>query len=194
MIRENWFSSPVYYEDLLPQEVDCDDVLKDCYAVREEDGGRKRSNIGGWQSKDLAWDYYDGIKKLVRVIEDKAKFVFEDYGVKEHIKPIVDNVWVNVNNAKDNNCLHNHPGTAISGVYYVKAPENCGKILFVNDPRLNFVNAMATNMDNSMTYGDVYYDPVPGRLLLFPSILSHMVEPNQSNEDRISIAFNIGIV
>ncbi len=35
------------------------------------------------------------------------------------------------------------------------------------------------------------YQPQEGTLLLFPSWLPHMVEANQSEERRISIAFNV---
>ena len=33
--------------------------------------------------------------------------------------------------------------------------------------------------------------PLEGRIFVFPAHLAHQVEPNQSNEDRISISFNI---
>ena len=35
-----------------------------------------------------------------------------------------------------------------------------------------------------------FYEPKRGRILLFPSYLGHEVEPNITDEDRISIAFN----
>ena len=35
-----------------------------------------------------------------------------------------------------------------------------------------------------------YVAPVSGSLLLFPSGLLHMVQPNETNKDRYSIAFN----
>lgn len=43
---------------------------------------------------------------------------------------------------------------------------------------------------------EVYFEPIEGRLLLFPSWLMHEVEPNLAAEtgdagDRISISFNI---
>ena len=33
---------------------------------------------------------------------------------------------MNTNSYKDSNRVHNHPGSAISGVYYVKAPSSAG--------------------------------------------------------------------
>ena len=34
------------------------------------------------------------------------------------------------------------------------------------------------------------YDPKAGRLIMFPSWLNHCVDPNESNDIRISVSFN----
>ena len=34
--------------------------------------------------------------------------------------------------------------------------------------------------------------PKEGKIILFPSFLDHLVEPNLTHEPRISISFNIG--
>ena len=36
-----------------------------------------------------------------------------------------------------------------------------------------------------------HFNPVAGRLLVFPSHLEHHVDFNESQEDRISVSFNI---
>ena len=36
-----------------------------------------------------------------------------------------------------------------------------------------------------------WFTPVPNTLIMFPAWLEHDVEPNQSQEERISISFNI---
>jgi uncharacterized protein (TIGR02466 family) len=38
------------------------------------------------------------------------------------------------------------------------------------------------------------FNPLEGRMLIFPSYLAHQVEPNESDEDRISVSFNLSIV
>ena len=40
-------------------------------------------------------------------------------------------------------------------------------------------------------YQSYAFCPLEGRIFVFPAHLAHQVEPNQSNEDRISISFNI---
>lgn len=46
------------------------------------------------------------------------------------------------------------------------------------------------------SWQEVYYQPIEGRIILFPSWLVHEVEPNMSEQsemagDRISISFNL---
>jgi uncharacterized protein (TIGR02466 family) len=80
----------------------------------------------------------------------------------------------------------------LSGVYYVKVPENSGNIYFY-DPRAGSQMLLPpyTQM-TKWTLGKILYKPIEGMFILFPSWLWHGVEPNSSEENRISLSFNIG--
>ena len=41
------------------------------------------------------------------------------------------------------------------------------------------------------SYTSYHFNPTEGCIILFPSHLLHHVNPNKSNEDRISVAFNM---
>ncbi len=84
---------------------------------------------------------------------------------------------------------HDHRPMEWSGAYYVKAHKDCGKILFT-DPR---EYALQNEPENTLYRGNHMHsiDPVPGMLLLFPSYLKHETMPNETDEDRIIISFNI---
>ena len=45
----------------------------------------------------------------------------------------------------------------------------------------------------SRAYQSYWFPPYEGGILLFPAHLHHGVKPNTSNEDRISVSFNIRI-
>ena len=49
-------------------------------------------------------------------------------------EPIIGNMWANINPPGGYNRPHLHPNSHFSGVYYIKAPENSGQIVF-NEPR-----------------------------------------------------------
>jgi uncharacterized protein (TIGR02466 family) len=89
-------------------------------------------------------------------------------------EPFLGNMWANINYKGGFNRPHMHPNSLWSGVYYIKTPENCGH-LKCEDPKS--VAAMTLPL-------------ISGRLIMFPSWLNHCVDPNESNDIRISVSFN----
>jgi len=79
----------------------------------------------------------------------------------------------------------------MSGVYYIQLPQGTDVINF-EDPR----PARMMDFQMSCIVNDEYfaYNPKVGELLLFPSWLPHFVLPNTSDEERISISFNIELI
>jgi uncharacterized protein (TIGR02466 family) len=79
----------------------------------------------------------------------------------------------------------------MSGVYYIQLPQGTDEITF-EDPR----PARMMDFQRSCLVSDEYFSHQPkvGELLLFPSWLPHFVLPNTSNEERISVSFNIELV
>ncbi len=103
----------------------------------------------------------------------------------------ITNLWANINFGHYAHHLHHHPNNHISGVYYAKAAEGAGDILFY-DPRpqahLMEPDVKVFNPANSAMHR---FKPEEGLMLLFPSWLEHSVEPNLSGEERVSLAFNV---
>lgn len=84
---------------------------------------------------------------------------------------------------------HNHTGAILVGVYYIQVPPNSGDIL-LHDPRGVNINWPDPDIkSNERPF--VRITPSAGDLLLFPGYLVHSVEPNLSNETRISLAINV---
>lgn len=96
---------------------------------------------------------------------------------------------------------HAHHTAHLSAVYYVEAPkERGGAIRFFNDARPNEVSAGISGdmtggyaQSNSLNYASALYDPIPGRLVLFPAKQTHEVLPNETDDDRISISYDLVI-
>jgi uncharacterized protein (TIGR02466 family) len=83
----------------------------------------------------------------------------------------------------------------LSGVYYVQATSDSGHIYFYKDFNQSFITTSYAKVEQNtaLSAGLCYYPPRTGRLLLFPSSLLHSVDASKDDNDRISIAFNIGI-
>lgn len=98
--------------------------------------------------------------------------------------------WGNVSRRGNYHRMHNHPGSAWSGVYYVAADstsDSLGGVLELYDPR-PFTEMVEVP---GSPYGQrVLIRPNPGLMVLFPSWLYHFVHPSASDSVRVSIAFN----
>jgi len=75
----------------------------------------------------------------------------------------------------------------LSGILWLKVPEGSGNIKF-HDP--NEMNNYCLIENGNTCYG---FLPKEGVMALFPSFLNHNVDLNMSDEDRISIAFNLDV-
>ena len=165
-------------------EEDLKKLVDYCFNLKES---RKLSNVGGFQSNDL--DYKKNklinnlVTKITKYINDYSKILSLKYELK------IDNIWANINNHKDFNLQHNHPESIVSGCFYIKVPENSGQIIFHSENKF-FISSHNIDKQNQCNSGSWGYGPKENLLLLFPSWLKHHVEPNLSNESRISMSFN----
>ncbi len=82
---------------------------------------------------------------------------------------------------------HTHSTAHISGCYYYDTNELDGKIRFANpNPIIHIGRFPADKIEIEA----VTYAPKVGRLLLFPGWLTHRVGVNNTDHNRISVAFN----
>jgi uncharacterized protein (TIGR02466 family) len=113
---------------------------------------------------------------------------------EEHLdmEPRLGNMWANINPPGGYNNGHLHPNSLFSGAYYVKAQPNAGRLQLM-DPRPGVQQCMPNRKKGKLPrelWRETYYDAIPGRLIMFPSWMWHKVEPNKSNDIRISVSFN----
>ena len=94
--------------------------------------------------------------------------------------------WINISKHGNFQFEHDHPECDISGVYYYQADTNSGNIVFRNPNPYAF----GKNFNKTKTQ-TVSYEPIAGRMILFPSWLTHRVDINNANTDRVSFTFNI---
>ena len=99
----------------------------------------------------------------------------------------IGNCWANVNDHLEWNRPHLHNGCWYSGAFYIHAEGDEGQFLAINtDPKV--VSDYPPNARCIESYG---VKPVTGSLIMFPSAMMHMVEPNRTDKDRYSISFNV---
>ena len=156
--------------------------------------GINRSNLLGWHSKDFDLEL-EQPRFFVNSISPQLNSVLTDMGwdiKKQEVK--ITGMWAVINKKNSSNTMHIHSNNYISAAYYVKAPKNCGDIVFY-DPRFaatyRYPKISKTNKLNSNI---VSFQPKEGMLVLFPSYLQHSVNVNKTDEERIVISFNINLI
>tara|TARA_B110000977_G_C11082438_1_gene493348 strand:+ start:454 stop:1056 length:603 start_codon:yes stop_codon:yes gene_type:complete len=189
-----WFPTPIWSVNL---DIDNSSVYSYCKKEKINDTGRQVSNDGGWQSNNI--DEVTSVPELSELVNQiffysSAALDCYNYDSTNKMLKII-NMWININDDKHSyNKQHNHSGSTMSGVYYVKGNENSGKICFPRPSLEDYIIQTTGRVTetNQFTYSEAGYAPEEGKLLLFPSYVPHYVETNQTNDERISIAFNIG--
>jgi uncharacterized protein (TIGR02466 family) len=172
-------------------EIDNNVIEKEVFQLKISSEGRQFSNVGGWQSSDLGQSYIEkNMPETFKMLEGVRKIVKEIYrtwGFES--EPNFDNAWCNVNGSKDYNLAHCHPQSYFSFVYYVTCNPNSGKIVFMRPDLQSHYFPKLENI-NKYTFGKYHFTPEPHTCIVFPSYLEHFVEPNMSEDFRISISGN----
>ena len=189
MIKEYFFPTIIYVKDL-PNANELNPYLEKHIAEwSNQDKGVSKTNVNGWHSQtdmNHKKEYEPLTKELFQMLSEIIQ--------EEHLdtEPKLGNMWANINPPGGYNNSHIHPNSLFSGVYYVKASPNSGR-LGLMDPRPGVQQVMPARKPGKLPrelWRDTYYDPVPGRLIMFPAWMWHKVEPNKTNDVRISVSFN----
>jgi len=190
---------PLFYSPLTVLELDDAEALNTQLlseiAVRQaSSAGLDRSNWKGWHSED---DFFERKEPgslalqahILEAIQITTKLVspnfdFSHFGIQGE-------GWINVLGQGGLNTPHDHPAWVWSGTYYVSVPKSdndlSGSIEFF-DTR---TNVRTLTVDGAACFASKYIiKPTSGMLLMFPSYLRHWVYPNESEDERITIAFN----
>lgn len=99
--------------------------------------------------------------------------------------------WGNILRKGEHIHAHKHTNAYISGCFYLT--DGCN-ILFHNssaDKDFMFNPIVTAVEDKPWTWSNMTIPAEVGRILLFPSQLSHSVEDNPALDDRYSLAFNV---
>ena len=186
----NIFPVPIHIFDVNGFNEIQNELIDYAYDLKKKDPkGVSISNRGGWQSS--GFDVEDRNDKLHNFLLNCLDgFPHIDYKIKFLIY-----AWININKPGNYNTKHLHPTNDLSGVLWIKAPQNSGKIVFESPHEFQAyqeIESYSNEFKDSFNIDHNYYfNPTEGRMIVFPAHLSHHVQENKSNEDRISVSFNI---
>ncbi|MGD8811640.1 MAG: putative 2OG-Fe(II) oxygenase [Thioalkalispiraceae bacterium] len=118
----------------------------------------------------------DAIPELAEIIDQAHQYAAELLG--RDVADLKIGFWINLMQKGHTTSLHCHEDAdeQLSGVYYVKVPRGAGKFVYQLDGEPHSL------------------EPEEGAFLFFSPSLLHEVTVHDSEQPRISIAFNIGLL
>jgi len=143
----------------------------------------------GWQSEQTLHDREE-FQDLVACVDNATRSILRFLQIGHDAFEIT-GCWATVLASGAAHKAHSHPNNYLSGAYYVRTHPGADTINF-HDPRNQagvirppVMKLTAENTDQ------VVVKVTNGTLLLFPAYLEHSVDANTSEEERVSISFNI---
>jgi uncharacterized protein (TIGR02466 family) len=189
IFRTDLWATPIWQYYISDDAINFNQVIADVYEIKKRDEGRVISNHGGWQSNFVESQNTE-ICKLMEYIKSSAQTCFQQLEVRKEYGKVFQ-YWININSFGHFNKQHIHGGSVISGCVYLKVPKNSGNFFLCPNIMEHYFYDTYTNYNTDFASKNTEFIAEEKKVILFPSFLPHSVSINNSNEDRISIAFNI---
>ena len=167
-------------------------IIEKCYEINStiddtnngwlsSDKSPKNSLLSHNLTKNSDFSFF--FNKLDQKIREfsQANNDYEDY--------VCHGSWFNIYKKDNYQEPHAHFMTTYSAVYFPRAPEGSGKLIFLSP----LVNELGGSSPLFPTSSDWSYEPRDKLLIVFRSNIRHYVLHGSNNEDRISIASNYAV-
>ena len=184
------FGIPVYTSSIEPLSNSIVDAIMHSKFIRME-------NSNGYITEDVNLleqsQYLELKEKILNVVRE---YVYKILSIRDDKLFYITTSWAVKFETGGWGQKHMHGNSLFSGVVYLKTPKDeSGKISFHKDNRYSNICSPTLQLDyiNYNIYNsDVWsISPKENDVIIFPSNLTHSVEINKSEEDRISVAFNV---
>lgn len=146
-------------------------------------------NMGNTTSDDRYVLTHKTMTSLYAFVQEcVGTYIQNIYAPKNEVSLRVTQSWFNYSKPGEWHHKHAHPNSFVSGVLYMKAVKDSDKIYFYNEGYSQI--SIPTQNYNGYNSTSWWLPVETGDLMLFPSSLTHSVEPVQADSTRISLAFN----
>jgi len=207
MIKQEYFSSPVYIEEK-PEWVEKLDNFSNPYIKQarddQEENNKKRLTLG--YKNDIGMTYHslplepdENFRFFHDYVAQKSRWCLDDMGYKmDDYNLVYTESWVQEFsfNGAGHHWFHTHANNHISGFYFLKSSDKTSRPFF-QDPRVAHVplklkEKEPTKISNANDI--VNFNVKPGTLMLFPAYMSHAYMVDHGIEPFRFIHINIRAV
>jgi len=182
---------------------DNDDLENVSYIYKDAASRKQKNPQGGYFISDDLIGKHDMKNLEARIYEALDRYLagVEWTTIIDNPDPVVPNLkggnfkimnsWINIAEKGVKHDYHSHPGYTVAGVYYFRVSDKQGGICF-NNPNLMIYNAHFP--EGRCSPQSIEMIPSDGDIVLFPAWLQHSTHENTTDEERISVAFNINFL
>ena len=190
MPTHGWFATPIYIDQLKGSEYN--QVQSELFSAYEKlDFGQNphwSTDTHELNSDAFKYDHLTklGCTKFLAVLDKHLNLYMDEIKCQYERKYTITQSWFTKTKPGKYAHRHDHGADDVSGVYYLKTNQKDGNLLLQspNQPfQSNWVYA-CVNEDISFPLGE-------GIIGFWTSNKVHRTQTNKSNDDRISISFNI---
>jgi uncharacterized protein (TIGR02466 family) len=121
---------------------------------------------------------------------DVVKFWFTNVACNTTVEPYITQSWLNWTTKNQYHHRHTHANSILSGVLYIHG----------NEETINFERGVyeqikilpdSDELSNEYNSENSWFSTPPGKIILFPSSVIHSVGKKQTEDLRVSLAFNV---
>ena len=187
-----WFPTPVYIEGSNDETIQKE--LLEVYNKLEF------SQIEGWSPHTHELNQYPFGRNILKEYECYNFLDFLDSHIKRYLQAIgfegqygpnqeqyvIDGAWFTKTKKGKYAHIHNHGSNDLSGVYYLQTNGKDGNLIFKS-----IHEYLQSNYIFEHTVEDISLPVEKGLIALWPGILNHGTQVNETDHERISLSFNI---
>jgi len=187
---ENWWPTKIGYYTNKAHNTMCEGLVDECYKIKEtvSSGGQDWISNKTYNTSNHQYTVHDKskFKNLNNWILEKVN----DYIIETKMVYSVRSIdsWFNIYKKGDYQEVHDHIGNIISCVYFLKSDKDSSQLVFSS----NFKDYQGIVISDKNGFNNnVSYPAIQGNLIVFRSFVPHCVQQHKSDNDRITIAYNL---
>ena len=144
-------------------------------------------NVDTSHSTEYSLEKDSVFKDLLENVLNECKIYLAELGYNSEFlnKVYVESAWFNIGKKGDSIIKHVHPGSLLSGAFYISCDKNDEIVFFGEDDM-----TIPPQSFNDLSTKYISYKCIPGSILFFKSNINHCTNSQKSNE-KITISFNL---
>lgn len=186
---EFFFPKTFYFRDDLISEAGNASLVAAAHALRQEFPQSSRGNLYTTYGSVANVLERDDFAVLREALREEIVGYLQQIETREGANCGITDAWVSISAPGNYERMHTHPGSYVSGVYYLQTPDGCGRLTFENMEDNLWYSARSRRENQNA----ISYEPRARRLVMFNSQVPHHVGQNLSDSERIALSFNVAL-